>query len=308
VVDNAVREQIATLVRRHSAARADGTVPPNYFRVDGGKTKRKARKALARLDPSPDLDSTVSELVRRAEQAAEEHKWVIVRAMTVGDSAPLETIRFEGDPDPDDDEDEDNVPRGPHSAAEALARVALGQHRLLDQFANRLEQMHVEKGEADVKGALYRYHSEALQLGAHDGMVARVAEASIPQLLGQLPEILRIAAALHQGQPVPPPVAAEDPPEEPADAIGWYVDRIIASAQGIGGVAQANADNNEVRLRAAPHFARLRQLVVYVAGLVGLQVVQPGAPPPPQPPPADPPEEPADHAEDPEPEPPPEAA
>jgi hypothetical protein len=307
VVDNAVREQIATLVRRHSAARADGTVPPNYFRVDGGKTKRKARKALARLDPSPDLDSTVSELVRRAEQAAEEHKWVIVRAMTVGDSAPLETIRFEGDPDPDDDEDEDNVPRGPHSAAEALARVALGQHRLLDQFANRLEQMHVEKGEADVKGALYRYHSEALQLGAHDGMVARVAEASIPQLLGQLPEILRIAAAIHQGQPVPPPVAAEEAPEDPADAIGWHVDRIVAAAQGIGTVAQQHGTDPAVQQRSLGHFARLRALVIQVAGFVGLQVVQPGAPPPPQPPP-DEPEEPADPAEDPEPEPPPEVA
>ncbi len=289
MVDNATREEIRELVRRHGAARPDGTLPPVYFRVDGGRTRRKAHKVSARLEPGENTEDTALELLRRATDVSIEHRWVLVRAMAVGDQCPIETISFEGDPD--EDEDEEDVPKGQHATSHALARVAMGQQRMILDLTSRIERVFQDILEAQVKGALYQYHSEALQLAGKDGMVREVVANLGPQLVGQLPEILRIAAAYAANQPIPAPVAAEQPPENPGGAFNWHADRVVASAQAIRDLVTANQEDVAFQAAALVRVPQLRQIVALVAPIVGLQVVQPQQPPP-APPPADPPPEP----------------
>ena len=267
-------EQIRELCKRLCAVNsATNTAPPGYFRIDAGDGAKRARKVAASVDWL-DPATTADEVIRRVNGVINEYKWVFVRAMPQGESHPSESIRIEGSPEPQiGGERDDDAPRGKDAAAEALGMVALGQMRTIEALTDRLERLHTDVQESTLKAGLYQYHSEALQLGSKSELLSRTVEQIGPTLVAQIPNILAAVAAIQSGQPVPAaPPAAETAPAEPADAICWHVDRILASAVGLQ--TSFSAATPEQRQAAAPVLGRLRALVESIAPLVGLRVQQ----------------------------------
>lgn len=279
MLGKAETEQLRELCRRYCAVSSDGTAAPGYFRIDGGDGAKRARKVAANI-PWGDTEPTASELIRRTGMALTEHRWVFVRAMPAGESHPADTVRLEGSPAPSIDGDDEDSPKGKDSAAEALARVSLAQMRAMEQMMDRNERLHDALQETQLKAGIYQYHAEALALTSKSELASRAIETMGPQLLAQLPQLAAIWAAYQSGQPVPTPATPtqEQPPETPAAAVGWHVDRICASVEGLGQIAQ---EYPEARQESMPHLMRLRALLIQVAPLVGLQVTPAVTPPPP---------------------------
>lgn len=267
---NAETEELTAFVRRYAAVNAaTGQVSDGYFRVDGGKTRGKAKKCAALVDWNSDPDKVLIELKRRVDQARADHAVVIVRAMPRGESHAAESLPFEGDPEPTiGGDDEVDIPKGANAAAEALGIVAIQTDRRVGMLVESLLRMAEERTQVEVERALYAYHAMAVAGSGNSAMFAKAIETVGPALAESLPAVLAILAQAASGAPIKPPEPKAEP-KTTAEKVTAHVATMLTTAAELQAAILADPPGAQACL---PELAKLRELVTRFAPLVGLRV------------------------------------
>jgi hypothetical protein len=258
-------EVLTEFVRRYCAIESSEEPQKGRFTFQQGKTRAKATKARAPVAIG-EFERTAEVVLRRVRELTsngEGHVWVAV--YHEGDTAPLESKRFQGTIE---DEDEDDERRDNGDAVGRLTSALVKTNTQLlsrtNDLERRLDAQHANELVQTEQFTLMHVYSQIAEHGANAAQTKAALEALAPTLERVAPALL---AWLSGGAAAP--TGAADLPTDPAERLSEGVRRMIILAAQVGQVATQHPE-----LVTEERVGALRQLVRDLAPRLGIALAE----------------------------------